>query len=57
MKNESMKIDKSSGKKNLFAEDGSESEDEDADEGTPIWLQLTTKHHIADAKRLKPGKM
>ncbi|KAK3703879.1 proteasome-interacting protein cic1 [Vermiconidia calcicola] len=31
-------------------------EDEVADE-TPIWLVLTTKKHIIDKKRLKPGKI
>lgn len=35
-------------------------EDDDAEDGlneTPIWLTLTTKKHIVDAKRLKPGKI
>ncbi len=37
--------------------------DEDLDEGAeaggdePIWLTLTTKKHVADKKRLKPGKI
>ncbi len=53
-----MKSKKSSGKQNLLASDGSGSEDEDSvSEGTPIWLLLTTKRHITDTKRLKPGKM
>ncbi|KAK2004438.1 ribosomal protein L1, partial [Colletotrichum falcatum] len=43
-----------SGKKNLLA-------DLDDEEGgvaqQPIWLTLTTKRHIADSARLKPGKI
>ncbi|KAK2009915.1 ribosomal protein L1 [Colletotrichum eremochloae] len=43
-----------SGKKNLLA-------DPDDEEGNiaqqPIWLTLTTKRHIADSTRLKPGKI
>ncbi|GJC78392.1 putative ribosome biogenesis protein [Colletotrichum liriopes] len=43
-----------SGKKNLLA-------DPDDEEGNvaqqPIWLTLTTKRHIADSARLKPGKI
>ena len=31
-------------------------EDEPADE-TPVWLVLTTKKHVVDKKRLKPGKI
>ncbi|KAL2760232.1 hypothetical protein ACRALDRAFT_1053969 [Sodiomyces alcalophilus JCM 7366] len=38
-------------KKNLLVDD------EDAIAETPIWLNLTTKRHIADSSRLKPGKI
>lgn len=38
-------------KKNLLQDD------EDAIAETPIWLNLTTKRHIADSNRLKPGKI
>lgn len=32
-------------------------DDNDASEDVPIWLILTTKKHIIDKKRLKPGKI
>lgn len=32
-------------------------DDEDESTETPIWLTLTTKKHIADTRRLKPGKI
>ncbi|ROT43035.1 electron transfer flavo protein alpha-subunit [Sodiomyces alkalinus F11] len=38
-------------KKNLLQED------DEAVAETPIWLNLTTKRHIADSNRLKPGKI
>ncbi|KAF9874758.1 hypothetical protein CkaCkLH20_07895 [Colletotrichum karsti] len=43
----------SSGKKNLLADP----EDEAEIARSPIWLTLTTKRHIADTNRLKPGKI
>ncbi|KAK1980713.1 ribosomal protein L1p/L10e family-domain-containing protein [Colletotrichum cereale] len=43
-----------SGKKNLLAD----LDDEEANIAQqPIWLTLTTKRHIADSARLKPGKI
>ncbi|CCF32969.1 hypothetical protein CH063_05247 [Colletotrichum higginsianum] len=43
-----------SGKKNLLAD----LDDEEANIAQqPIWLTLTTKRHIADTTRLKPGKI
>ncbi|KAI5306936.1 hypothetical protein KEM56_006327 [Ascosphaera pollenicola] len=45
-----------SGKKSLLAEGDSESEDELESE-TPVWLIMTTKQHIVDKNRLKPGKI
>ncbi|KAI1481946.1 hypothetical protein K445DRAFT_180069 [Daldinia sp. EC12] len=38
-------------KRNLLADS------EDANKEIPIWLTLTTKRHIADSRRLKPGKI
>ncbi|CAK4033482.1 ribosome biogenesis [Lecanosticta acicola] len=32
-------------------------DDEEPEDETPIWLILTTKKHIVDKKRLKPGKI
>ncbi|KAJ5007086.1 hypothetical protein K4K57_010899 [Colletotrichum sp. SAR 10_99] len=40
-----------SGKKNLLADP------EDDLASSPVWLTLTTKRHIADTNRLKPGKI
>jgi ribosome biogenesis protein UTP30 len=42
-----------SDKKNLLADDP----DDDSAADTPIWLTLTTKRHIVDSNRLKPGKI
>ncbi|KAL0930441.1 electron transfer flavoprotein alpha-subunit [Colletotrichum truncatum] len=42
-----------SGKKNLLADP----EDEANIAQSPVWLTLTTKRHIADTTRLKPGKI
>ena len=45
-------------KKNLLAANSSDSEDEAGEEDdTAVWLMITTKKHISDATRLKPGKM
>lgn len=46
----------STGKTDLLA-DAAESEDENDNDATPIWLVLTTKKHVVDKKRLKPGKI
>jgi len=43
-----------SGAKPSLLEDADE---EEVDESTAVWLQLTTKKHITDTKRLKPGKI
>ena len=43
----------SSSKANLLAD----ADAEDAEDEVPIWLVLTTKKHIVDKKRLKPGKI
>ena len=40
-------------KRNLLAD----ADDDEADDDVPIWLILTTKKHIIDKKRLKPGKI
>ncbi|KAF1823525.1 ribosomal protein L1 [Dissoconium aciculare CBS 342.82] len=44
---------KSSGKPSLL----DDADDEDAEDEIPVWLILTTKKHIIDKKRLKPGKV
>lgn len=44
-------IDTTSAKRSLFQGDDDDHED------TPIWLTLTTKRHITDKARLKPGKI
>lgn len=42
-------------KRDLLA--GGEDEQDGETDETPIWLQLTTKKHIVDQKRLKPSKI
>ncbi|KFY00422.1 hypothetical protein O988_03326 [Pseudogymnoascus sp. VKM F-3808] len=44
-----------SGKRDLLA--GDDEEDSDDLDQIPIWLNVTTKKHIVDTKRLKPGKV
>lgn len=44
-----------SGKRDLLA--GDDEEDSDDLDQIPIWLNITTKKHIVDTKRLKPGKV
>ena len=34
-----------------------DADEEDIDDEVPVWLVLTTKKHIVDKKRLKPGKL
>jgi ribosome biogenesis protein UTP30 len=55
MKNTEKEKKKTSSKRNLLAADEDE-EDNELDE-TLIWLNLTTKKHIIDQKRLKPAKI
>lgn len=43
----------SADKTNLLAD----ADEEEAEDEVPIWLILTTKKHIIDKKRLKPGKI
>jgi ribosome biogenesis protein UTP30 len=43
------------GKRSLLAAD--DEEDNDELDQIPIWLNVTTKKHIVDTKRLKPGKV
>lgn len=40
-------------KENLLAD----ADSEDAEDDVPVWLVLTTKKHVVDKKRLKPGKI
>ncbi|OBT50566.1 hypothetical protein VE04_09116 [Pseudogymnoascus sp. 24MN13] len=44
-----------SGKRDLLA--GDDEEDSDDLDQIPVWLNITTKKHIVDTKRLKPGKI
>lgn len=34
-----------------------DADSDDADDDVPVWLVLTTKKHVVDKKRLKPGKI
>ncbi|MCJ1466485.1 hypothetical protein MMC07_005104 [Pseudocyphellaria aurata] len=58
IKSEAKRKEAVSNTKNLLADPAADSSDE-ADSNTvdPIWLVVTTKKHIADQKRLKPGKI
>lgn len=38
-------------------QDADDTSDAATDDTTPIWLTLTTKKHVSDKKRLKPGKI
>src|SRR5450432_3977788 len=53
-KSEKEKV-KIAGKQNLLA--GPEDNEDGQMNETPIWLNLTTKKHIIDQKRLKPAKI
>ncbi|KLJ13835.1 hypothetical protein EMPG_11257 [Blastomyces silverae] len=46
-------------KKDLLANNDDEEDDdaEDSADATPVWLVITTKKHIVDKNRLKPGKI
>ncbi|OJD27882.1 hypothetical protein ACJ73_00719 [Blastomyces percursus] len=45
-------------KKDLLANNDDEDDDvEDSADATPVWLVVTTKKHIVDKNRLKPGKI
>ncbi|KAI1626493.1 ribosomal protein L1p/L10e family-domain-containing protein [Exophiala viscosa] len=55
---ETKRLQQESSKRNLLAAKSSDSEDEaDGNGDKPIWLTLTTKHHIVDHRRLKPSKI
>lgn len=47
----------STGKKDLLAGDGSDNDDTNEENDTPVWMVVTTKKHITDQTRLKPKKM
>ncbi|MCJ1365822.1 hypothetical protein MMC16_004947 [Acarospora aff. strigata] len=58
IKSEAKRKETESTTKNLLANhDNGSDEDASADNDEPIWLTLTTKKHIVDKKRLKPGKI
>ena len=58
MRQEAKRLKELSAKKNLLDIDKGDSDFEAGTaEDPPIWLNLTTKKHIVDKKRLKPGKI
>lgn len=58
IKSEAKRKEASSTAKNLLADPVDDSSDEVASiSADPIWLVITTKKHIVDQKRLKPGKI
>ncbi|KAK5166000.1 hypothetical protein LTR04_000840 [Oleoguttula sp. CCFEE 6159] len=44
-------------RQDLLADAGNTSEDNADDDEVPVWLILTTKQHVVDQKKLKPGKI
>lgn len=56
IQSEAKRKEASSTAKNLLA-DPVDSSSDDSPSSEPIWLVLTTKKHIVDQKRLKPGKI
>ncbi|KAH0565354.1 hypothetical protein GP486_001255 [Trichoglossum hirsutum] len=58
IENEKQEKDSKAEKPNLLASTGDSSDDEGAElDEVPIWLILTTKRHIINKTRLKPGKI
>lgn len=45
-----------SGKADLLADNDDENDEADSD-AVPVWLVMTTKKHVVDAKKMKPGKI
>lgn len=60
IKSKQQEKEKSSTKKTLIG-DNDDDDDSDAEDGPtqnePVWLVLTTKKHVVDKNRLKPGKI
>ncbi len=58
MRQEAKRLKELQTKKNLLENDDDDSDpDDQTAEDQPIWLNLTTKKHIVDKNRLKPGKI
>ncbi|KAK5063001.1 hypothetical protein LTR84_005077 [Exophiala bonariae] len=58
VKTETKRLQEASSKRNLLSTDASDSEqDDNSSTENPIWLNLTTKQHIVDDRRLKPSKI
>lgn len=58
VRQEAKRLRELSTKKNLLDNDDDDSDSEEQlAEDPPIWLNLTTKKHIVDKNRLKPGKI
>ncbi|GAB7349074.1 hypothetical protein MBLNU459_g8033t1 [Dothideomycetes sp. NU459] len=48
----------SSGKADLLADNDDDDDNDEADaDAVPIWLVMTTKKHVVDQKKMKPGKI
>jgi ribosome biogenesis protein UTP30 len=58
IRTERKRLEKESVKKELFKSDNVDSdEDEDGDNETPVWLNISTKQHIVDRNHLKPKRI
>lgn len=57
IKSEAKRKEEQAATKNLLATNDDSSTEGESDQAEPIWLVITTKRHIIDKKRLKPGKI
>jgi ribosome biogenesis protein UTP30 len=57
IKSEAKRKEEQAATKSLLATNDDSSAEGDSDQAEPIWLVITTKKHVVDKKRLKPGKI
>ncbi|GAD97293.1 conserved hypothetical protein [Paecilomyces variotii No. 5] len=57
MKTQQQQKEESSAKKTLIGDNDDASDEEAPVNNEPVWMVLTTKKHIVDKNRLKPGKI
>ncbi|KAI9762042.1 MAG: hypothetical protein M4579_000678 [Chaenotheca gracillima] len=57
IKSEAKETKAGSTKQDLFALDDDDEDNAKAGDETPLWLLITTKKHVIDKARLKPGKI
>lgn len=57
IKSETKRKEEQASAKSLLAATEDGSAEEESSQAEPIWLVITTKRHVVDQKRLKPGKI